>query len=70
MQTVYKIADMLFASPELAVKSAKLAYSGVAKQVVPNAMLTQVTVVFEDKRKKNEVLEIKAVTIYSTVEHL
>lgn len=71
MTQVYQCDEFgpLFTSRELVVQSLKLSFHKVAK-VVPNAMLTQCTVVFDDTSKANVVHQIKQLEVSNQVEHL
>jgi len=70
-QLVFSVSDCepLFTSRELAVQSVRLSYHKIA-QTVPNALLTQVTVVFNDKRRKKIVHQIVEHVVHDCVEHL
>lgn len=70
MQLVFKSSDTteLFASRELVVQSYRLTYHKIAK-VTPNAMLTQMTIQFDDGRP-DVVHQIEECPIYDAPEHL
>lgn len=60
----------LFASPELVVQSLRLSYHKVALKLVPNAALTQVTIIFADENRANLTVQITTHPVHTTPQHL
>lgn len=61
--------DFLFATRELAVQSIKLTWHRVAK-VVPNALLTQCTLVWNDELTPNTIVPITPRHVWHIVTHM